>query len=252
MPLITHQHRSAIHVRLITGTDTDVGKTWATAATAAWHLARGLRVHVDKPVQTGVAPGDPGDADTVAKLLGHPERLSTSEGVRLRAAMAPVDALTQARALKQCGMPPGDAGDVIESDEPALPPLAWHLSRWQGLLEEADVLLIEGAGGVTVAWTEQGETPADAALVLQAAGLSPAVDVVARPGLGTQNHAQLTLEHLAARGLRPDQLIVSRTSTHPDPVERANLRFLSRLAAAKAGGIAVIPDGAARLGQLAL
>ena len=58
-----------MRIEVVTGTDTDVGKTWGTAALAARALVAGLRVHVDKPVQTGVAPGEAGDVETVRAHL---------------------------------------------------------------------------------------------------------------------------------------------------------------------------------------
>jgi dethiobiotin synthetase len=46
----------------ITGTDTDVGKTYITACLALQALKQGQRVAVYKPVQTGVASPEKGDA----------------------------------------------------------------------------------------------------------------------------------------------------------------------------------------------
>lgn len=221
-------------VHVVTGTDTDVGKTWATAAVAAEQLAWGLRVHVDKPVQTGLAPGEPGDVDVVAELLGRPEGLSVSEGVRLPAAMAPVDAVAEVDALVEAGAKSGVVPGV-------LPGLEWHVARWRRHLEEADVLVIEGAGGVTVALTEAGETPVQVVQRLRSEGWSAAVELATRPGLGTQNHTLLTWEHLTAHGVGADRLLICRTSAEPDPVEQANLRYLTRLAAGVAVGC--IPEG---------
>src|SRR4051794_32055825 len=72
-------------VLVVTGTDTDVGKTVVTAAVVATALSAGLSVTAYKPTQTGVAPGDRGDMAEVERLTGVP----TCEGVRLLAPMAP-------------------------------------------------------------------------------------------------------------------------------------------------------------------
>ncbi|NEA09329.1 AAA family ATPase, partial [Streptomyces sp. SID10692] len=55
-------------ILVVSGTGTEIGKTVVTAAVAA--AARGRRVAVLKPAQTGLAPGEPGDAAEVARLAG--------------------------------------------------------------------------------------------------------------------------------------------------------------------------------------
>lgn len=57
-------------VAVVSGTGTEIGKTVATAALAAVALAAGRSVAVLKPAQTGVAPGEPGDAAETARLAG--------------------------------------------------------------------------------------------------------------------------------------------------------------------------------------
>ena len=226
-----------MRIEVVTGTDTDVGKTWGTAALAVRALAGGLRVHVDKPVQTGVAPGEAGDAETVRGLVAAaaasgaldaaaPARLTVSEGARLGPAMAPVDAVAH-------------AGE----ETPPLPPLGEQLDRWRRLAVDVDHLFLEGAGGITVAWTEADEGPVDAVRALRAAGFDAGLTVVARPGLGTQNHARLTVEHAAARGVTPARILVSGVAADPDPVERANLACLARLADAHRAVLEAVPWG---------
>ena len=223
---------------VVTGTDTDVGKTWGTAALAVRALAAGERVHVDKPVQTGVRRGEEGDVDVVRRLVAERatagvlpatalERLSVSEGARLGPAMAPVDAVAEAAG----------AGGAV----PTLPTLARQVRRWRALAAEVDLVLIEGAGGITVAWTDADEGPVDAALALRAAGCAAQLCVVARPGLGTQNHTRLTVEHAAARGVPPARILVSGTSQAPDAVEQANLRYLARMAETQGARLETVP-----------
>ena len=69
--------RALPSVVLITGTGTEVGKTVATAALASVIRSRGSTVSMVKVAQTGLAPGDPGDADEVS-------RLASSSGCRIR------------------------------------------------------------------------------------------------------------------------------------------------------------------------
>ena len=60
-------------VLVVTGTGTGIGKTVVTAAIAALAHARGDRVAIVKPAQTGVHPGpgsDVPDAETIERLSG--------------------------------------------------------------------------------------------------------------------------------------------------------------------------------------
>lgn len=180
-------------VIVVTGTDTDVGKTIATAAIAATARSRGRSVVVYKPTQTGVVPDEPGDVAVVERLTG----VSGYDGVRLLAAMAP----RPAAALEDASLPTMDD----------------QVARIDRLQESFDVVLVEGAGGLLVELTEAGETIASLAAALDA----PVV-VVARSALGTLNHTALTLEALRARGVRVLGLVIGSWPAAPSSVETSN------------------------------
>ena len=199
-------------IHVITGTDTDVGKTVATAALAARELAAGRRVAVYKPTQTGVRPGEAGDAQNIAVWLGDPAGLQVAEGIRLREPMAPVDAA------------------LIEGGQPAvakLPVLAEHLARINQLAAEYHTVLVEGAGGLLVTLTAAGENIADLAQALGAA-----LVVVSRPDLGTLNHTALTLEAAGHRGFTSGTLLLGSYPAQPTALHRRNLENLQQVAAA--------------------
>lgn len=163
---------------MVTGTDTGVGKTVATAALAARWQHEGLRVGVYKAVQTGIpATGcgpEPADISEVHRLAG--DAVVVREGIRLPLPLAPVPAAQ-------------DAGV-------ALPSLSEHVATIRDLASDVDIVLVEGSGGLLVELTAAGQILAH---------LCAAVDgellVVARPDLGTLNHTLLTLEAARARGL---------------------------------------------------
>jgi len=146
---------------VVTGTDTDVGKTVFAAALAG---------HLDgwywKPVQAGLDGGT--DRDRVAALSGLPPERILPEAYRLKTPCSPH------RAAEIDGV-------AIEPDKVALP--------------EKRPLVVEGAGGALVPLT--GELLfAD---IFARWGL-PAI-VVARTTLGTINHSLMTIEALRARGV---------------------------------------------------
>jgi dethiobiotin synthase len=185
---------AASRVIVVTGTDTDVGKTIATAAIAAV-LSRTSRVAVYKPVQTGVLPDGIGDIDVVSRLSGVRD---CSDGIRLPEPKAPVAAAV-------------NAGIV-------LPALSEHVERITALAESYDHVLVEGAGGLLVQLDHEGRTLAD----LVAAVSDSSVVVVCRSGLGTLNHVALTSEVLAHRGIRVAGLIIGSWPEQPTAIELGN------------------------------
>ena len=184
----------------MTGTDTGVGKTVASAW-LAWKASRAGKVALFKAVQTGADPKVDGDEAfyrtalhgtdvTLGTLASFPEPLAPLMAARL--AGRPLDFETLAR-------------------------------RCESVAAAHDLTLVEGSGGLLVPIDEKRDF-ADLALRLDAA-----LAVVARPGLGTLNHTALTLEAAERRGLEVRLLICSGTSPDPDVVERENLRFFAAM-----------------------
>lgn len=210
----------SVPVLVITGTDTEVGKTVTTAAIAAALGARGQRVLMIKLVQTGVGPDDEGDAQTVARLAD----VEVDEHVRLPDPLAP------------------DVAAEIAGE--TLPLVSDHAQR---VSEHAatgryDVVLVEGSGGLLVHLDSEGATLADLATPLEAKGIRVGHIVVSRAGLGTLNHTALTLEALRVRGLDVVGVVVGAAPSHPDLAERTNVDQLRKLADGQLLG--AVPAGA--------
>ena len=166
-------------VLVVTGTDTGVGKTVATAALACHARLAAFDVAVCKPVQTGTADGDDDLAD-IERLSG----VSELHGLaRFPAPLAP------AAAAERAGAPlptRRDLGSLVASvDRPGR------------------LTLVEGAGGLLVEIGAGGVTLRELALDLAAPVL-----VVVRPGLGTLNHTALTMEALASHNVWCAGLVV--------------------------------------------
>lgn len=149
------------HAIVVTGTDTDVGKTVFAAA-----LTGALGARYWKPVQAGLDPGS--DAASVA-ALGVPADRILPEAYRLTTPCSPH------RAAEIDGV-------LIDPARLALPDVEGSL-------------VVEGAGGALVPITRQ-LLYAD----LFARWGRPVV-IVARTALGTINHSLLTIEALRSRGV---------------------------------------------------
>ena len=146
---------------VVTGTDTDVGKTVFAAA-----LTVALGAHYWKPVQAGLEDGS--DAGTVVRL-GVPAERVLPEAYRLTTPCSPHRA--------------------AEIDRVTIDPARLALPTVDG------PLVVEGAGGVLVPVTR------DLLFADLFARWGMPVVLVARTGLGTISHSLLSIEALRARGL---------------------------------------------------
>ncbi|MEZ5743087.1 MAG: dethiobiotin synthase [Sphingomonadaceae bacterium] len=146
---------------VVTGTDTDIGKTVFAAA-----LAAALGATYWKPVQAGTDDEGLGDSERVARLG---VTRTMTEAYRLATPCSP----HQAAEID---------GEEIDPARLALP-------------DVDGPLIVEGAGGVLVPLTRE-LLYAD---IFAQWGL-PAI-LVARTSLGTINHSLLSLEALRARGV---------------------------------------------------
>lgn len=205
-------------VLVVSGTGTEIGKTVVTSAIAAAAVAAGRSVAVLKPAQTGVGPGEPGDAAEAARLAG--PSVTTLELVRYPEPLAPD---TAARRSGLATLAPATIAEAA--------------SR---LAADHDLVLVEGAGGLLVRFDEKGHTLADAARLLAAPVL-----VVAAAGLGTLNSTALTAEALRARDLSPFGVVVGSWPAAPDLAARCNLADLPDVSGIPLLG--AVPEGSGAL-----
>ncbi|ONM46855.1 dethiobiotin synthase [Nocardia donostiensis] len=198
-------------VLFVTGTSTEVGKTVVTAALAATACAADRIVAVCKPAQTGVAAGEPGDLATIAGLGG--------AGRTVELARYP-DPLAPDTAARRCGAPLLTLGETAAAIDD---------------LASADLVLVEGAGGLLVRL-------GDFTLLDLAVELAAPVLVVAAPGLGTLNHSELTTRTLRAAGVPCAGLVIGSWPENPDLAMETNRADLPRVTGIDL--VATLPAGA--------
>ncbi len=203
----------------VTGTDTDVGKTVATAAIALWLRGLGRDVCAIKPLATG------------CRLRGG--KWQCEDARLLEAASSP----RGNAVMTEAGCEPGRA--MVAWKHPLAPSCAARLeqrpldrralnaslARLRKACARADVrLLIEGVGGPLVPLTARA-TVADWIAQLKL----PAV-LVTRTELGTISHTLMAAECLASRGVPLAGIVASRRrSGRLALVERESLREIARL-----------------------
>ncbi|HET6875576.1 MAG TPA: dethiobiotin synthase [Acidimicrobiales bacterium] len=186
---------------VVTGTGTEVGKTWVSAALLSLARARGLVVAARKPAQS-FGPQDPPsstDASVLGSATGEPAARVCPASRSYPVAMAPPMA---AAAL---GRPVPSMASLVEA----------VASSWPS--DGCDLGVVEGAGGVASPLAGDG----DSADLARAFGPDRVV-LVADAGLGTINAVRLSV-----RALAPMPVIVYLNRFDPgDDLHGRNLSWL--------------------------
>ena len=163
----------------VTGTDTNVGKTYVASALIRHFVSQGHKTIGMKPVASGCEEVKGAYINEDVTALMQASNVSASSDLvnpyRFVPAIAPHIAAAQ-------------AGTSIE-----FPTI---LDAHQQLSEMADIVIVEGAGGLLVP-LNQSQTLADLAAQINA----PLILVVGMR-LGCINHAMLTVAAIEARGLQ--------------------------------------------------
>lgn len=183
----------------ITGTDTEVGKTFITALLAQYLIGQDIDVGVMKPISCG--PKKDNDAHLLKKQLQLKDTLDLINPIHLKLPLAPYIA---AKLLKRKTR------------------LSNIFSAYKKLSKKHDLLLVEGIGGVLVPITKK-YLVADLIKDLKI----PAI-IVSRAGLGTLNHTLLTIEALRKR--KVDILgVIMNGFTGKELSEKTNAEVISSL-----------------------
>jgi dethiobiotin synthetase len=182
---------------LVTGTDTGVGKTCVASLVARESRERGLQVGVYKPVCSGAeygAAGEPFWADLEA-LSRATDGTHAHDRICPQRFRAPVAPPVAAR---------------LEGREVNAELLRDGAHWWQGRVE---MLIVEGVGGLLCPLSNS-ETVADLAEELQLPLL-----IVVRLGLGSINHALLTVEVAQSRHLPIAGIVLNEVERPQDAAD---------------------------------
>jgi dethiobiotin synthetase len=207
----------------VTGTDTAAGKTVLAAAIAAALHSDGERVAAFKAVVTGIDdPGDvwPADHELLAAVTGAQphEVCATTFG----------PAVSPHLAAQLAG---------VELS------LAVLVSAARAAAQRADVLVVEGVGGLLVPFNAS-HCVRDLAVEL---GLP--VVVAARPGLGTINHSLLTIEAARAAGLDVRAVVLTPWPEEPTVLQRSNRETIAALGSVEVATLAAVGPTAGELAR---
>jgi dethiobiotin synthetase len=185
----------------VTGTDTEVGKTFFTAL-----LVRALRQHgIDAVAFKPVACGGWHDVD---------ELVAAADGAEPREAVCPYHFEMPASPLT-----------AAWAEEATIEP-ARIVSAYREIAARHRVVVVEGIGGWLVPIT------ADWSVADLAAKLALPVIVIVKNRLGAINHTLLTLESIAGRGLDCIGLVLNHVDAPGDPASRSNRATFEMLPAA--------------------
>ena len=169
----------------ISGTDTGVGKTAVAVAMLQSLIACGVRAAGMKPVAAGFASG--------ARINGDVAAMAAADGLALPSAMR-----------NPYGFEPPIAPHLAARDVGIEIDLDTIAHAWAQIARVADVIIVEGAGGVLVPLGPRQD------MLDVPARLGLPILLVVGMRLGCLNHALLSMEAIRKRGLAFDGWIANR------------------------------------------
>jgi dethiobiotin synthetase len=186
----------------VTGTGTEVGKTYAAAMIAHSFAAEGQRVKVFKPALTGLdEPGEPDHA-----ILRRAARSDQSDEEIAPFRYGPPVSPHLAAAM---------VGEEIERE--AL------LEAARVAQEGADTFICEGVGGLLAPLS------LDYLVRDLIVDLAMPVAIASPPGLGAINHTLLTIEAARSAGLRVTSVVFTPWPEDPGEIELSNRETIAAL-----------------------
>lgn len=204
----------------ITGTDTDIGKTFVTAALLRAFAGQGLRTMGMKPIAAG--------ADLI-------DGVWHNEDVASLMAASTVDAPQE--LVVQYLMQAAAAPHIVASLENVQFDLAHIVASYRQLQALSDVVLVEGVGGFCVPLDDECST------VGMAQALKLPVILVVGMRLGCINHALLTAQAINASGLRFAGWVANTVDAEMQFFDENVLALKQRLAAPCLGVIPRLVQG---------
>jgi dethiobiotin synthetase len=181
----------------VSGTATEIGKTWIAAAVLRQLRDAGIRVAARKPAQSFEPGAGPTDADMLAAAAGE----------------APEDVCPTHRWYARALAPPM-AAEVLGAPRFSVRDLAAELV-WPG---DVEVGLVEGAGG------PRSPLAADGDNVALARAIAPdVVLLVAEAVLGTINAVRMSIDAFAGLPV----IVVLNRYDDKNPLHRANREWLA-------------------------
>lgn len=188
----------------VSGTDTEIGKSFVTASLAGILAKKGIDVGVFKPMMSGAKREDIlSDAYILKQFSQDPLPLEKINPFQFDEPLAPYVASKR-------------AGQSISLTE--------VLDAWYTIRDQHDFYLIEGAGGLAV---PLGEHFLVADLAKE---IGYPLLIVARPNLGTINHTLLTVHYARSIGLDVLGVIINGLRTPAGVAEQTNPSLIEQFA----------------------
>ena len=171
----------------ITGTDTDIGKTYVTALVVKYLRDQGINAGYYKAAMSGVVEGQENDAQHVCRIASLPDEDSQLVSYQYREAVSPHLAAVRCNNTIY--------PDVILKD-------------FQTVSSRYDYTVVEGSGGIVCPLNMECDPPLMLTDVVKLLFLG--VIIVADAGLGTINHVCLTVEYLQQKHIPIYGILLNR------------------------------------------